>query len=339
MQPRRILHSIPTDRIDEDQLADVYRYAVSHGDLDIDDAAAAQLGFDVDTLARAVDELAGQRLLRPAGPDNDRFVPVDPRVAAALLTSPMERDISHRQAEIARIKERSERFRSDFDSVRPATGHEPIQHLTGSLEVQGYLSIAADECRDEVLVLVAGAESTTELDELLDLADRLAGRGVRTRVVCQHRCRAELATRTKLVQAVAAGADVRTLSNVPRTAVVFDRAHAVLFSTPARGEPNATGLGGGEVVAFLLDLFDQAWEAGAPLETRETGYAEVADDLRRTMVALMAQGFTDEVVARKLGLSVRSCRRHIASLLSDLGAVSRFQAGVQAGRSSLVGVG
>jgi DNA-binding NarL/FixJ family response regulator len=50
----------------------------------------------------------------------------------------------------------------------------------------------------------------------------------------------------------------------------------------------------------------------------------------------MAKGYTDEVLARKLGMSVRTCRRHIASLMRRLDAVSRFQAGVRAGRRQLV---
>jgi DNA-binding NarL/FixJ family response regulator len=35
-------------------------------------------------------------------------------------------------------------------------------------------------------------------------------------------------------------------------------------------------------------------------------------------------------------MSLRTCRRHIAALMRDLDAVSRFQAGVRAGQASLV---
>jgi DNA-binding NarL/FixJ family response regulator len=62
----------------------------------------------------------------------------------------------------------------------------------------------------------------------------------------------------------------------------------------------------------------------------------VAGDLQQTIAAMMARGFTDEVLARKLGMSLRTCRRHIAALMQDLDAVSRFQAGVRASRASLV---
>ena len=58
--------------------------------------------------------------------------------------------------------------------------------------------------------------------------------------------------------------------------------------------------------------------------------AGVGQDLQQAIARLMAQGLTDEVVARRLGMSVRTCRRHIAAMLQNLDAVSRFQAGVQA---------
>lgn len=42
---------------------------------------------------------------------------------------------------------------------------------------------------------------------------------------------------------------------------------------------------------------------------------------------LMANGDKDEVVARRLGLSVRTVRSEISALIAALGATSRFQAG------------
>ncbi|MFF7634637.1 hypothetical protein ACFZB9_15980 [Kitasatospora sp. NPDC008050] len=43
------------------------------------------------------------------------------------------------------------------------------------------------------------------------------------------------------------------------------------------------------------------------------------------------------MIAERAGLSVRSCRRHIAELMDRLGARSRFQAGVIAVQRGLIG--
>ena len=59
------------------------------------------------------------------------------------------------------------------------------------------------------------------------------------------------------------------------------------------------------------------------------------DGARRTalpLLVLMAGGAVDEQIARALGVSVRTVRRRIATLLAELGADSRFQAGAEAVR-------
>ena len=53
---------------------------------------------------------------------------------------------------------------------------------------------------------------------------------------------------------------------------------------------------------------------------------------RRLLLGQLAGGAKDEQIARALGLSVRTVRRRVAELLDELGADSRFQAGVEAVR-------
>ncbi len=45
---------------------------------------------------------------------------------------------------------------------------------------------------------------------------------------------------------------------------------------------------------------------------------------------MLAQGLTDEAVAKRLGVSPRPARRIAADLMEKLGARSRFQAGARA---------
>ncbi|MFE0509861.1 helix-turn-helix transcriptional regulator [Streptomyces sp. NPDC058964] len=48
----------------------------------------------------------------------------------------------------------------------------------------------------------------------------------------------------------------------------------------------------------------------------------------RQVLELLAAGHLDESIARQLNISVRTCRRIIATLMDRLEARSRFQAGV-----------
>ncbi|MEH1017726.1 helix-turn-helix transcriptional regulator [Micromonospora sp. CPCC 206060] len=52
----------------------------------------------------------------------------------------------------------------------------------------------------------------------------------------------------------------------------------------------------------------------------------------REVLRLLAQGYTDESVARSLGVSLRTARRIAADLMVRLGARSRFQAGLMVSR-------
>ncbi|HEY7594363.1 MAG TPA: hypothetical protein VH969_14520 [Actinophytocola sp.] len=317
-----------------EHIANVYRYAARKGAIDAVETVAEDLELEVSAVTEAVERLLETRLLR-AEDAGRLLVPVDPEVAAALLVSPMEREIYQRRELIARIHEWAEVFRRDYTrNGRPATELSSVERVGGAVEVGGYLKLAGDACREDVLVLRA-TNDAEGFDDFLPVCSSLLARGVAVRIICQHRTRADLVARMTLKGLIDSGAQVRTVSHVPRAAVVFDRSVAVLLGS-ADGKTTASRVRDDDVVQFLLDVFNHLWDAATPLECFESGYADVADDLHQTIAGLMAKGFTDEVLARKLGMSVRTCRRHIAELMRNLDAVSRFQAGVQAARRSLV---
>jgi DNA-binding NarL/FixJ family response regulator len=57
-----------------------------------------------------------------------------------------------------------------------------------------------------------------------------------------------------------------------------------------------------------------------------------ASDVGQQLLEMLASGAKDEQIARALGMSLRTVRRRIASLMAELGADSRFQAGIEAVR-------
>ena len=54
------------------------------------------------------------------------------------------------------------------------------------------------------------------------------------------------------------------------------------------------------------------------------------------ILCYLALGHTDEQIARRLSLSVRTVRRRIARVMEELDAASRFAAGVKATRDGLI---
>jgi DNA-binding NarL/FixJ family response regulator len=62
----------------------------------------------------------------------------------------------------------------------------------------------------------------------------------------------------------------------------------------------------------------------------------VPTDDELALLSLMSRGYTDEVVAQKLGLTARTLRRRLRSAMDKLGAASRFEAGYRLAQSDWI---
>jgi hypothetical protein len=86
------------------------------------------------------------------------------------------------------------------------------------------------------------------------------------------------------------------------------------------------------LVASVTLLFEGLWERALVVPGIGADDPTEGDSARRLLLDQMARGAKDEQIARTLGLSLRTVRRRVADLLEELGADSRFQAGVEAVR-------
>lgn len=86
------------------------------------------------------------------------------------------------------------------------------------------------------------------------------------------------------------------------------------------------------LINLLATAFEATWELAAPLPGGESTPPTGLSQVDQSIVSLIATGVTDEVVAERLGLSVRTVRRRTHDLMQKVGAQSRFQFGVLAAR-------
>jgi len=316
----------------------VYRVALSDGEFHWE-AAGARTGLSRDEVVLCLDELLSCRLLQPANGSADRFVPVNPETAAALLAEPLEETIrSYRQA-VDAVRKQLLQLMPAYLS-RPVSGvlHGGLEIVSDPAEVQHVVNQASAKCSREMLTVQPGGyRSPAGLEAALPIELGALERGVQFRVLYQHTTRTQLSIRSHVAAIVKAGAQVRTADLLVERMLIFDREVAFIpnHSTP-EGIPGAVVVREPVLIAFLCALFEQFWVSAVPFITDGPGYQNVSDDLRRAVLSLLAQGLKDEVVARRLGMSVRTCRRHIASLMQELGAESRFEAGVRAAQLGLL---
>ncbi|MFG2489123.1 response regulator transcription factor [Streptomyces virginiae] len=86
----------------------------------------------------------------------------------------------------------------------------------------------------------------------------------------------------------------------------------------------------------ILDVFERDWAQATPYATGPQAAHGVSQTMKQTILVMLAKGLKDDTIARRLGISLRTCRRHVSELLETLGAHSRFEAGVIAERQGLL---
>lgn len=125
------------------------------------------------------------------------------------------------------------------------------------------------------------------------------------------------------------GENVRLLADVPgRLAVLGDV--AIVREDLAGGSGAVLVLRQPALVDLARALFEELWQRALAVPGLEgEGGRSMAREL---LIERLARGAKDEQIARELGLSLRTVRRRVAEILDELGASSRFQAGVEAVR-------
>jgi DNA-binding CsgD family transcriptional regulator len=111
---------------------------------------------------------------------------------------------------------------------------------------------------------------------------------------------------------------------------ILGDAHAVLPEPLGFADEPRVHVRQRSIVAALALWFDSLWARATPVEELERGNAR--PDLRRFLLEQMLAGATDEQIARNLNIGLRTVRRRIATVMTDLGVDTRFQAGVEAVR-------
>ncbi len=124
-----------------------------------------------------------------------------------------------------------------------------------------------------------------------------------------------------------------TCSRLPDM-VISDRQSAIVFASSEALAADSLQTEQPDAISILTVLFDQAWDTATPLAPNlephaPKGRRELLEPELK-LLKLLAAGVTDETAARHLGVSLRTARRHMATLMSRLAATSRFQAGVEA---------
>ncbi len=296
------------------------------------DSVAGALGLSAADARSAVSALERAQLLIGSD-ERGGLVAVDPGLSAAAATQELSQTIRAQQAQLDGINARIGALRSHFHAGRGrgTSDVEPITELEG---VRSALNRASEACRQEMLTCQPGGNRVPEaLQESIARDTALLERGVRMRTLYQHTARFNGPSQAYVAAVSALGAEYRTAHELFGRIIVFDRETA--FIPDRHGSWGAVVIREPSIVAYLCSIFEAAWSTAKPFgDAPADGLEAVSKELDRTILRLLAAGLKDEAIARRLGMSLRTLRRHIADIMAGLRADSRFQAGVRAAGSA-----
>ncbi|MFB7657160.1 MULTISPECIES: LuxR C-terminal-related transcriptional regulator [unclassified Streptomyces] len=294
---------------------------------------ADRLGLDSQEIRDCLDELGRLLLIRPSWEAPGEVRAVDPEVGLASLLARQEADVLREQERISASRAALQQVIAEFQRTKQGRHDPGVEQLTNIDSIRLKIEALAAKCSSEIMGFVpAGAQSAGNMAASRPLDSSVLRRRVRVRTIYLESIVNDRPTLDYARWLVESGAEVRTAAVLPPRMVVYDRKTAIVPLDPETTRAGAMLLHSSGVVHALCDLFEQVWKASAPLESAAAD-SERDEELtaqEAAILQLLADGHTDDAIARKLGVSVRTSRRITAKLTAQLGAKSRFQAGVLA---------
>jgi DNA-binding CsgD family transcriptional regulator/sugar-specific transcriptional regulator TrmB len=212
-----------------------------------------------------------------------------------------------------------------------------VERLIGLEAIRDRLAEISFFTRTSVFsIQPGGPQSLESLEASRPLDQRGIRRHIEMRVIHEATLLDDELNRVYLRELVMGGVKVRVTGQQLERMVIFDEQVAVVPIDPANTRRGALVVRNPGLVAGLLDLFHLAWQDAEDLPWTAEGseqppMAKISPQDKR-ILELLASGCTDETSAREVGVSVRHLRRTISRLMQELGANSRFEAGVEAAR-------
>ena len=314
----------------DSQAEAVYRLMLMHRGWGVREIARA-LSIPEEQVRDSLSRLADLALLRQSLELPGQVCPVSPEVGLRVLLERRQAEVLENQRRLAESRAAVSQLLVDYTTAQTSDTRDGAELLDGLDAIQSRLEELAQRAQSVCLSFMpGGVHSQQSLTASRPLDEHMLQRGIDVLTVYRTSMRNHPATLKYAQWLAELGGKVRTVPTLPLRMVLFDRELALVpvdLDNTHRGAVQVTTPG---VIAALVSLFEQVWQSAVPLG-HEPEHAE--GDLtaqERELLRLLSQGLTDQVTARQLGVSLRTERRMMATIMQRLGARSRFEAGMLA---------
>jgi predicted transcriptional regulator len=288
---------------------------------------AARCGLTVQQSGKSLSRLAQHGMATRAPVDRDHYLAVAPDVAIGTLIGHRETELRSARAEMHRLMDafrEASRYTDPARSVEVLTGAEAIAQRLDYLQDTSVQQVRGFDCPPYVQDVAANLSNQR----------RKMIEGVRYRTVYDREAVAWPGRLEEdILIGVRDGEEARVRTTLPMKLIMSDDRMAIVPISVGDSVLDAAYVIHPSALLQALDrLFEAEWERAVPLQASldADGGPAGPDDDHRKLLGLLAAGLTDESIARSLGWSARTTQRRLQALMRELGASTRFQAGLAA---------
>lgn len=316
----------------------LYQVLRSHGS-SVPAKATAAVGLTEAEAAPGWAELWDLGLIRP-GRMPDEVDPIEPDTALFGLLTRQREALRAQRDDLSDILRAAD---SLMERYRPSAQHESsdfdVELVTSDNQKRQLLADFNASITTSTGSMHPGPLPPSEILSYSVKADaELVERGIKVRAIYPRSVDSAPRQRKYLTQLHATGIEVRLADQVPLDLLIGDNHTALLTANPENPSEGAIVVRGVILVRSYIAMYEDCWLRSTPYSPQAAAAFETGDltDQHRTALRLLANGLTDERIARKLGVSLRTVSRLVSEIMRYLEAESRFQAGVIASNQGLI---
>lgn len=299
---------------------------------------AGAVGLDEGRLAGGLRTLKAMGLVRLV---DGRVETVDPDAALAVA---MDTYLGTAAAQLRNAAALSETTQALLTVFRPAAARLQeqvvVQHFEDPESRQNSVADIEATARETMDSLHPGPmpPDMAVLEHALQGDVTMIRRGVRVRALYLRSLLKVPKYRKYLHDLSDAGVDVRLVDHGPHDLLVADRHTVVLPGIPHKQATSMTLVRGAVLARSYASVYEDYWLRALPLPLSPAARAGSRpgpidepdfSDQERTIIRLMANGYSDDRIARTLGVARRTVQRVMTKLMERLRVSSRFEVGMK----------
>lgn len=293
----------------------------------------AKVGLPLSLFTAAMERLHLLSLIEYDPSAGDRLLAVPPATAMIRNCGDDLQELAEKQERVYRVTTSLSPFTRVYQEALSGGGATASGRrlLNGEAVCEALCELTAG-ARGEILTSLPKGDA----EEFFTPMENALRRGVRLQALYQSSAQFDRTSVHDAQRLSRLGAEVRLIEDGFMKIVVVDRSTAVL--PLGDGTEGALVVQDPNIVNFAVSAYLRAWVEGSvfPTQYRRQQVLEASDRTKRVIMKLLAEGAEVAAIAKRLGISPRTCQRHISEIMSRLGARNRFHAGYLMSQRGLV---